>query len=557
MAYQQASAAPLSSKNCIPSEIFRRPVTYHPTIWGDHFLTYTSDLTEISSHEEEQLEKQKEEVRKLLDATEDDSVHKMEMIDAIQRLGVGYHFEKEIDNYLQYILHHQIATIGKLGNDLHKVALRFLLLRQNGYYVSSDVFNDFKDHTGKFAESLISDVKGTLTLYEAAHFGLNGEDILDEALEFCSTHLKSIVGYVSNSLATQINEALNMPLHKSLNRLEARKFMSIYQQEEDHSEILLKFAKLDFNLLQKMHQKELRGITRWWKDLDFANKLPFARDRVVECYFWILSVYLEPQYSLARRILTKVIAMTSVIDDIYDVYGAFDDLQLFTDAIQRWELCALETLPPYMRICYQALLDVYAEIEDDMEILGTSYRVHYAKEEMKKLARAYFEEAKWLYTTSYLPNMEEYMKVTLISGAYMMLATTSLVGMESLVTKETFEWVSNEPLIVRASSVICRLMDDMVGYGIESKFTAVECYMNENDALKEEAFGEFRKQVEKAWKDINEECIHPTAVPVSVLMRILNLSRVINLLYSEEDGYNNSKTKAKDIIISVLVEPIS
>ncbi|PIN02886.1 (-)-germacrene D synthase [Handroanthus impetiginosus] len=554
MAYQQASAAPLSSKNYIPIEIFRRPVTYHPTIWGDHFLTYTSDLTEISSHEEEQLEKQKEEVRKLLDGTDDDSVHKME---TIQRLGVGYHFEKEIDKYLQYIIHDQIDTIGKQGNDLHKVALRFLLLRQNGYYVPSDVFNDFKDHTGKFAESLISNVKGILTLYEAAHFGLNGEDILDKALEFCSTHLKSIVGYVSNSVATQINEALNMPLHKSLNRLEARKFMSIYQQEEDHSEKLLKFAKLDFNLLQKMHKKELSGITRWWKDLDFANKLPFARDRVVECYFWILSVYFEPQYSLARRILTKVIAMTSVIDDIYDVYGAFDDLQLFTDAIQRWELCALETLPPYMRICYQALLDVYAEIEDDMEILGTSYRVHYAKEEMKKLARAYFEEAKWLHTTSYLPNMEEYMKVTLVSGAYMMLTTTSLVGMGSSVTKEIFEWVSNEPLIVRASSVICRLMDDMVGYGIEPKFTAVECYMNENDASEEEAFGEFRKQVAKAWKDINQECIRPTAVQVSVLMRILNLSRVINLLYSEEDGYNNSKTKAKDAIISVLVEPIS
>ncbi|PIN20092.1 Germacradienol synthase [Handroanthus impetiginosus] len=266
--------------------------------------------------------------------------------------------------------------------------------------------NHFKDHTGKFAESLISNVKGMLTLYEAAHFGLNGEDILDQALEFCSTHLKSIVGHVSSSLATQINETLNMPLRKSFNRLGAKKFMSMYQQEESHNEILLKFAKLDFNMLQKMHRKV--GLQ------DFGNKLPFARDRVVEYYFWILSVFFEPQYSLAiRRILTKVIAMTSIIDDIYDIYGTLDDLQLFTDAIQRWEPCALEKLRPYMRICYQALSDVYAEIEDDMKILGTSYRVHYAKEE------------------------------------------------------EIIEWVSSEPLIVRASSAICRLMDDMVGHGIK------------------------------------------------------------------------------------------
>ena len=77
---------------------------------------------------------------------------------------------------------------------------------------------------------------------------------------------------------------------------------------------------------------------RWWKDLNFAKKLPFARDRMVECYFWILGVYFEPQYLLARRMLTKVIALTSIIDDIYDVYGTLEELVLFTDAIERFQL---------------------------------------------------------------------------------------------------------------------------------------------------------------------------------------------------------------------------
>ncbi|KAL6314772.1 hypothetical protein AAG906_027121 [Vitis piasezkii] len=54
---------------------------------------------------------------------------------------------------------------------------------------------------------------------------------------------------------------------------------------------------------------------RWWKDLDFATKLPFARDRLVECYFWVLGVWFEPQYLLARRVLTKVMATTSIVDD--------------------------------------------------------------------------------------------------------------------------------------------------------------------------------------------------------------------------------------------------
>ena len=69
--------------------------------------------------------------------------------------------------------------------------------------------------------------------------------------------------------------------------------------------------------------------------MEFSKKLPFARDRVIECYFWILGVYFEPQYSFARRTLTKVIAMTSVIDDIYDVFGTLEELELFTEAAER------------------------------------------------------------------------------------------------------------------------------------------------------------------------------------------------------------------------------
>ncbi|KAK8712353.1 hypothetical protein V6N13_147593 [Hibiscus sabdariffa] len=39
---------------------------------------------------------------------------------------------------------------------------------------------------------------------------------------------------------------------------------------------------LDFNLLQNSHKEELCKLSRWWKDLDFSTKLPFARDREAE-----------------------------------------------------------------------------------------------------------------------------------------------------------------------------------------------------------------------------------------------------------------------------------
>ena len=86
--------------------------------------------------------------------------------------------------------------------------------------------------------------------------------------------------------------------------------------------------------------------------------------------------------------------------------------------------------------------------------------------------------------------------------------------------------------------------------------SAVECYMKEHGASKQEVFEQFQKQVTNAWKDINKECLNPTAVPLSILERVLNLARVINVLYRDEDGYTNSTFKTKALITFVLVDSV-
>lgn len=66
------------------------------------------------------------------------------------------------------------------------------------------------------------------------------------------------------------------------------------------------------------------------------EKLSFARDRCVECYIWALGIYFEPKYSLGRTIITKIVVLTSIMDDIYDLYATFEELQLFIHAIERF-----------------------------------------------------------------------------------------------------------------------------------------------------------------------------------------------------------------------------
>ncbi|XVF85379.1 hypothetical protein PTKIN_Ptkin17bG0113000 [Pterospermum kingtungense] len=435
---------------------------YHPDIWGDLFLNCPDK--DIDATTQIKYEELKEEVRRMLVAPMEDLNQKLPLIDAVQRLGVSYHFEKEIEDALETIYH--VGSNDVEIDDLYTTALRFRLLREHGFHVSCEAFNKFKDEEGNFKSSLTSNVRGLLELYEACYLGVHGEDILEEAISFTTTHLTLAAAALDYPLSEQVDHALKQPIRRGLPRIEARRYIPIYQDlESPNKAILLEFAKIDFNWLQHMHREEIRQIYRWWKDLDFTRKLPFARDRVVECYIiWSLAVYFEPQYSLGRKMLAKVIAMASIVDDSYDSYGTYDELILFTDAIQRWDIKCMDQLPDYMKIIYKALLDVYEEMKQLLPE-ERQYRVEYARNEMIRLAQAYMLEAKWMHQ-KYKPTFEEFKANSLLTTGYAMLAITSFVGMGDVVTPETFKWADNDPKIIKASTIICRFMDDIAEHKV-------------------------------------------------------------------------------------------
>ncbi|KAM5585786.1 (-)-alpha-pinene synthase [Rosa sericea] len=548
----QAAVLSLNDK----PEIIRRTANYHPSIWGDRFINCDSKDNISHARRQQQVEELKAVVkREVFKNLATDFSHQLKLIDAIQCLGVAYHFETEIEEALE----HMHAKYHDYDGDLYNVALGFRLLRQQGYSVSCDIFNKFKDENGSFKECLIDDVSGMLSFYEAAHLRVRGEEILDEAVVFTTTNLESETIGVRYPLAAQVSQALHRPLRKDLERVCARRYMSIYQDEASHNEALLKLAKLDFNLVQSLHKEELSEITKWWKELDFARKLSFARDRMVELYFWIVGVYFEPHYSSARKILTKVIALVSVMDDIYDAFATFEELEIFTAAMERWDVKCMDDLPDYMQIFYSALLNVVSEIEEEMAKEGRSYRVYYVKESLKGVARAYFEEAKW-FKDERIPTVEEYLRYAIFSTGYPMLATVSLVGMGDIVTEETFQWLFNDPKIVIASTTLFRLMDDIVTTKFEKErghvASSIDCYMKQHGVSEEEVIEVFNKQVVDYWKDINEEFLRPTAVPMPVLLRVLNLTKVADLLYKGEDGYTRVGKVMKECVASHFIDPV-
>ena len=67
--------------------------------------------------------------------------------------------------------------------------------------------------------------------------------------------------------------------------------------------------------------------------------------------------------------------------------------------------------------------------------------------------------------------------------------------------------------------------------------TGIECYMNQHGVTKQEACDELNKQIEKAWKDINQESLIPTQVPMPVTRIVLNFAHAMDVLYKDGDEY--------------------
>ena len=141
----------------------------------------------------------------------------------------------------------------KIKRSFGQVAIKLLM--------ETDMFDSFRDERG-FTNCLCHDAEGLLSLYEAAHLGVYGEKTLEEAKEFSIRHLKCLEEEVDLNLVEQIKHSLEIPLHWRMPRLEARHYIDVYERVEGRSSVLLELAKLDFNVVQSIHQEEVKELSR-------------------------------------------------------------------------------------------------------------------------------------------------------------------------------------------------------------------------------------------------------------------------------------------------------
>lgn len=197
-------------------------------------------------------------IKEALSQTRDLCWECLEIIDAAQRLCIDNQFQEEIEAVLKRQYEFINANHFDGDMDLHKAALLFRLLRQQGYLVSADVFKIFLNEKGKFKEELKEDVKGLTSLYEASQLCIHGDEIVEEAGNFSRHCLKAWAVQNDNQpSAIFVLNTLAHPHHRSVPQFMVPNYFGDKQWTNKWLNILQDVARTGFLKTQRLRQNEI------------------------------------------------------------------------------------------------------------------------------------------------------------------------------------------------------------------------------------------------------------------------------------------------------------
>ncbi|KAL6977682.1 putative terpene synthase 13 [Sarracenia purpurea var. burkii] len=462
------------------------------------------------------------------------------MVDTLQRLCIDYHFQEEIEGFLekQFVK----STFTNCPEfDLYELSTWFRLLRQEGYNVHAEVFNSVMDKEGRFKPELSADLRGLMGLYEASQLSI-GEDILDQAEDFSSLHLGRWITYFDHRQAKLVVDVLRHPYHKSLARFTARNLFVNYASPNGWVKRSQELAKIDNIILQSTQKEEILQVSQWWEDQGLASELRFIRNQPLKWYMWSMAILTDQSSSEQRIELTKAISFIYIIDDIFDVYGSLEELTLFTEAVNRWELAAVEKLPDYMRNCFKALYYNTNEIAHQIHKKHGQNPIDSLRRSWAGLCNAFLVEAKW-FASGHVPYTEEYLKNGAVSTGVGVVLIHAFFLLGHCQTEDGVDLMRDNPVIITSTATILRLWDDLGSAKDESQDgydgSYVACFMKEHKGFSiDSARAQVIHLISDAWKRLNRESLSPNPFSTTFTKAALNLARMIPLMYSYDDNHN-------------------
>nr|AAX07267.1 (-)-alpha-pinene/(-)-camphene synthase [Pseudotsuga menziesii] len=569
----------------------RRVGNYHSNLWDDDFInSLISTPYEAPSYRErgETLIGEVKEIFNSIsveDAGElitplNDLIQRLWMVDSVERLGIDRHFKDEIKSALDYVYSHwREEGIGcgreSVATDLNSTALGLRTLRLHGYPVSSDVLEHFKDQKGHFASCSSSsietggEIRSVLNLFRASLIAFPNEKVMDEAQIFSTTYLKEAVQKIPvSSLSRQIEYVMEYGWDTNLPRLEARHYIHVLGQDITYNdnempytnvEKLLELAKLEFNMFHSLQQRELKHLSRWWKDSGMPEAT-FTRHRHVEYYALASCIAFEPQHSGFRFGFAKLCHIITVLDDMYDLFGTIDELELFTAAIKRWDPSATDCLPEYMKGVYTMVYDTINEMAGEAQNAQGRDTLNYAREAWEACLDSYLQEAKWI-ATGYLPSFEEYYENGKVSSAHRVCTLQPILTLDIPFPDHILKEVDFPSKLNDLACAVLRLRGDTRCYQADrargEEASSISCYMKDNPgSTEEDALNHINAMLSDVIKELNWELLKPDSVPISAKKHAYDVSRAFHYGYKYRDGYSVANIEIKNFVAISVLEPV-
>lgn len=563
----------------------RRDGNYHSNLWDDDFIHSLSTTYEAPLCRErgETLIGEVKEIFNSISVEDgelitplNDLIQRLWMVDSVERLGIDRHFKNEIKSALDYVYSYWSEEGIGCGResavtDLNSTALGLRTLRLHGYPVSSDVLEQFKDQKGQFACSSIEtegEIRSVLNLFRASLIAFPNEKVMDDAKIFCTTYLKEAVQRIPvSSLSRQIEYVMDYGWDTNLPRLEARHYIDELGHDITYNEMpntnvekLLELAKLEFNIFHSLQQRELKHLSRWWKESG-SPETTFTRHRHVEYYALASCIAFEPQHSGFRFGFAKLSHIITVLDDMYDLFGTVDELELFTEAIKRWDPSATEFLPEYMKGVYIMVYDTVNEMVREAENAQGRDTLDLARQAWEACLDSYMQEAKWI-ASGYLPTFEEYLENGIVSSAHRVCTLQPILTLDIPFPDHILKEVDFPSKLNDLACAVLRLRGDTRCYKADrargEEASSISCYMKDNPGLTEEdALNHIDAMLDGVIKELNWELLKPDSVPISAKKHAYDISRAFHYGYKYRDGYSVANIEIKNFVAISVLEPVS
>nr|M4HYC8.1 RecName: Full=Monofunctional pimaradiene synthase; Short=PcmPIM1 [Pinus contorta]AFU73868.1 monofunctional pimaradiene synthase [Pinus contorta] len=510
-------------------------------------------------------------------------------VDIVERLGIDRHFKKEIKDALDYVYSHWDERGIRWAREnpvayIDVMATGIRILRLHRYNVSSDILKTFRDENGEFyrfpgqSERGVTDM---LNLNRCSHVAFPGETVMEEAKLCTERYLWNALENVNpldkwglkENIRGEVEYALKYPWLRRLPRLETRNYIEHYGANDVwlgkmmhmmpyiNDRKYLELAKLDFNNVQSIHQKELRELRRWWKSSGFAE-LNFLPDRVAEIFFSIASSMFEPELATCRAVYTKSTLCTVILDGFYDVHGSAEDIMLFNEAVKRWDHSLLDRMAEHIKTCFLALYNVVNEIAEEGRKRQGHDVLPYIRNLWEIQLESFTKEAEWS-RAEHVPSFHEYIEAAAISSALPTLVLIGVIFTGEVLTDHILSQIDYRSKFAYLMSLTGRLANDTKTYQVErgqgEVASAIQCYMKENPELSEEEALEYiYRLMENALADFKCEFLNTKDVPEYCRRLVFDNARSMQLIYMEGDGFKLShETEIKQHVKKILFEPVA